>query len=316
MSTTTSSSSLDVSSTVPVQRPSSRLKPEGDGERGVNLYPEGIDWPSMIWLGILHAGALAAPFTFTWTGLVLAVTLHWVTGGLGICLGFHRLFTHSSFKTVAPVRWALAWLGGLAGEGSVNDWVSTHRAHHALSDQVGDPHSPRDGKWWSHIFWIARARNDRPEFNKKWSPDLVRDPALAWISQYFLASQIAFGLLVLGAATLYGGWAFGGSVTVWAIFLRLVLVMHSTWLVNSLSHIWGYRNYETTDDSRNNWLVALFTYGEGWHNNHHAYPRMANHGHRWWEIDLTYTAVRVLAFFGLAWDVVDYRNHAEKADRV
>jgi len=284
-------------------------------ERGKDLFPEGVDWPSVIWLVALHVGALFAPFTFTWAGLVLAIGLHWITGGLGICLGFHRLFTHTSFKTVAPVRWMLAWLGGLAGEGGVCDWVATHRCHHALSDEVGDPHSPRDGGWWSHVFWIGRARSDRPTFNKKWAPDLVRDPMLNWLNRHFLASQITFGLGVLGVATLWGGLLFGASVTVWAVFLRLVLVMHSTWLVNSASHMWGYRNYETTDDSRNNWVVALCTYGEGWHNNHHAYPRMANHGHRWWEFDVTYNTVRAMSLVGLAWDIVDYRNQSEKSER-
>lgn len=288
---------------------------ETTGERGINLFPEGVDWPAASWLIALHVGALFAPFTFTWTGLVLAIGLHWITGGLGICLGYHRLFTHSSFKTIAPVRWALAWLGGLGGEGGVIDWVATHRCHHALSDQVGDPHSPRDGKWWSHVLWIGRARSERPTFNQKWAPDLDRDPVLRWLNARFLSSQIAFGLAVLGLGTLWGGWQFGLSVTVWGVFLRLVLVMHSTWLVNSASHMWGYKNYETTDDSRNNWLVALFTYGEGWHNNHHAYPRMANHGHRWWEFDATYNTVRLMSLTGLAWDVVDYRNQSEKSER-
>jgi stearoyl-CoA desaturase (delta-9 desaturase) len=289
------------------------VKTDKQVERGKNLYPNGIDWPVSLWLVSLHVGALFAPFTFTWTGLILAVALHWITGGLGICFGYHRLFTHTSFKTYRPVRWMLAFVGGLAGEGGVDDWVAIHRAHHAMSDQVGDPHSPRDGGWWSHMLWIARARPDREAFNKKWAPDLSRDPVLSFICRRFLSSHIVFGLLVLGAATLYGGWQFGASVTVWAIFLRLCAVLHVTWLVNSASHMWGYQNYETNDDSRNNWLVALLGYGEGWHNNHHAFPRMANHGHRWWEFDVTYRTIRACALVGLVWDIVDYRNHAEKA---
>ena len=275
-------------------------------------YPQGMDRFKAAWVAAIHVGLLAAPLFFSWHGVLLALALHWITGGLGICLGFHRLFTHTSFQTVAPVRWALAVLGGLAGEGSVIDWVATHRAHHALSDQDGDPHSPRDGAWWSHVFWIPRARGSQAEFVDKWAPDLKKDPALRFISRHFLTTQIMFGLLVLGAGMWLGGWRYGVSLTCWGIFFRLALVWHSTWLVNSASHMWGYRNYETSDDSRNNWFVALVTYGEGWHNNHHAYPRMANHGHKWWEIDPTYTAVRLLSALGLAWNVVDYRNHAEK----
>lgn len=241
--------------------------------------------------------------------------LHWVTGGLGICLGYHRLFTHSSFRTIAPVRWMLAAIGGLAGEGPVIDWVATHRAHHALSDQEGDPHSPRDGAWWSHVFWISRGRTDHKEFCDRWAPDLAKEPAMQFISRHFLTNQVLFGVAVLGIGTWLGGWMFGISLTTWGVFLRLAFVWHSTWLVNSASHMYGYRNYETTDDSRNNWFVALLTYGEGWHNNHHAYPRMANHGHRWWEIDVTYTTIRLMSLLGLASDVVDYRNHGEKSGR-
>jgi stearoyl-CoA desaturase (delta-9 desaturase) len=314
MSTTVPPANSVTTTPVPGARLSAQVsKPDAQVERGKNLYPNGIDWPVSLWLISLHVGALFAPFTFTMPGLILALVLHWVTGGLGICLGYHRLFTHTSFKTYRPVRWMLALIGGLAGEGGVDDWVSIHRAHHAMSDQVGDPHSPRDGKWWSHMLWIGRARPDRDEFNKRWAPDMSRDPVLSFICRRFLSSHIVFGLLILGGATWCGGLQFGASVTVWAIFVRLCAVLHVTWMVNSVTHMWGYRNYETTDDSRNNWLVALLGYGEGWHNNHHAYPRMANHGHRWWEFDVTYRTIRACALVGLVWDVVDYRNQSEKA---
>jgi stearoyl-CoA desaturase (delta-9 desaturase) len=130
----------------------------------------------------------------------------------------------------------------------------------------------------------------------------------------FLPIHIATGFALFGIGYWVGGVAFGTSLLVWGMFLRLVLVLHATWLVNSASHMWGYRNYETTDDSRNNWLVAIVAYGEGWHNNHHAYPRMAKHGHKWWEFDITWQAIRLLRATGLVWDVVDYRNSAEKKD--
>jgi stearoyl-CoA desaturase (delta-9 desaturase) len=267
-------------------------------------------WGPIIWLGVIHLGVLAAPFTFTWQALIAMVVLHWFTGGIGICLGFHRQLTHTSFSTYRPVRWALALIGGLAGEGSAIDWVANHRKHHALSDKPGDPHSPHDGAWWSHVFWLCWTSNaeEHEKHIKRWAPDMLKDPVFDWLGRNFLAVNIVFGLMTSGVGYLIGGTSMAISFLVWAVFVRLAFVLHSTWFVNSASHIWGYRNYQTTDDSRNNWWVALVSYGEGWHNNHHAYPRMAMHGHRWWEIDMTYAAIRLLKLCGLAWDVVDYKH--------
>ena len=280
------------------------------------LFPEGVNWPIAGWIVLLHVGALAAPWTFSWSGLVLALVLHWVTGGIGVCLGFHRLFTHASFKTYSPIRYLIAVIGGLSGEGSAIDWVANHRKHHALSDQPGDPHSPHDGPWWSHMFWFARewSAEEKRSHTKRWVPDLAKDRGLVFIGKMFLPSHFATGLMLLAIGWMIGGWSFGLSLLVWGLFVRTVFVLHSTWLVNSASHMWGYINYRTRDDSRNNWWVALITYGEGWHNNHHAYPRMANHGHRWWEIDITYATIRLMESLGLAWDVIDYRNQSEKHD--
>ncbi len=128
----------------------------------------------------------------------------------------------------------------------------------------------------------------------------------------FLPAHILVGVILFAVGYWFGGVELGTSLVVWGMFVRLVTVLHATWLVNSASHMWGYKNYETTDDSRNNWLVAIVAYGEGWHNNHHAYPRMAKHGHKWWEFDITWQAIRLLRATGLAWDVVDYRTAAEK----
>jgi stearoyl-CoA desaturase (delta-9 desaturase) len=273
-----------------------------------------LSWPSVIWLTIAHLGLLAAPFTFTWQALVLVLVLHWLTGGIGVCLGFHRYLTHSSFQTYPAVRWFLAWLGGLAGEGSAVDWVADHRQHHALSDQVGDPHSPHDGPWWSHMFWLAwgYGRDNHQRHVQRWAPDLARDRAVRLIGKTFLLWHFLLGAILFGMGYWLGGSPMAWSFLVWGVFVRLCFVLHSTWFVNSASHMWGYRNYETTDDSRNNWWVALLTYGEGWHNNHHAYPRMAPHGHRWWEIDTTFWSIRLMQCLGLAWNVVDYKTAAEK----
>jgi stearoyl-CoA desaturase (delta-9 desaturase) len=269
-------------------------------------WASGLDWPSVMWLTLLHVAALAAPFCFTWKGLAMVFVIGWLTGGVGICLAFHRMLTHGSFQTYRPVRWFLAWLGGLAGEGPALTWVAVHRQHHQLSDQEGDPHSPRDGGWWSHMLWLAPKYTSiyKDELARRYAPDLLRDPVIRFLDRTFLLWHF-----LLGGALWAVGYYFWDTYTAWSflvygLFLRLVYVLHVTWFVNSASHMWGYRNYQTTDDSRNLWWVALLAFGEGWHNNHHAYQRMARHGHRWWEVDITYATILVLERLGLAWSVV------------
>lgn len=269
---------------------------------------------ALAWLVAIHVGALAAPFTFSWSGLILVVVLHWLCGGIGICLGYHRMLTHGSFNTHSWVRRTIAAVGCLAGEGPPMMWVANHRLHHARSDQEGDPHSPREGSWWSHMLWLAYrvGGKDANQYFKKWAPDLYQDRVIRYMDYGFVPINVIVSLAIMGAGYAIGGWTLAMSWLVWGVFVRMVFVLHSTWLVNSASHMWGYRNYETRDDSRNNWWVALLTYGEGWHNNHHAHPRMAKHGHKWWEFDITFQTIRMMQRLGLAWDVVDYRNASEK----
>ncbi|MCA9189239.1 MAG: fatty acid desaturase [Pirellulaceae bacterium] len=269
-----------------------------------------VSWPVAIWIAAIHLGVLAAPFFFSWQGLVLMFVWHWITGGLGVCLGFHRLLTHTSFETYRPVRFALSLLGGLAGEGSCLYWVANHRKHHAMSDQPGDPHSPHDGPWWSHMLWCMHKETagERDELYTRWCPDLNADRSMHFLDRTFLLWHFVLGVVMGTIGYAWGGWYLATSLVVWGMFVRLTFVLHSTWFVNSASHMWGYRNYKTTDDSRNNWWVALLTYGEGWHNNHHAYPRMARHGHRWWEIDATFMTIRLMEYCGLAWSVVDQHH--------
>ncbi|MCP4190822.1 MAG: acyl-CoA desaturase [Planctomycetaceae bacterium] len=275
-----------------------------------------LAWGVVGWLAILHGGALLAffPYFFSWQGVALLFGLHWLTGGVGICLGFHRLLTHSSFQTYRPVRWAIAFIGGLAGEGAAMDWVANHRKHHAHSDLEGDPHSPLDGAWWSHVFWLAwqYPADDLRKHHQHWAPDLAKDPVLQFIGKTFILWHVVLAAVIFGLGYAFSGFQMACSLVVWGMFLRLCLVLHATWFVNSASHIWGYRNYTTTDQSRNNWWVAIITYGEGWHNNHHAYPRMAAHGHRWWEFDVTFTTIRLMQCVGLAWNVVDYKRASNK----
>lgn len=267
-------------------------------------WSEGVQWWTAGWIGLLHLGALAAPFTFTWQGLAAAAVLFWMTGALGICLGYHRLLTHGSFKTYPLVRRSLAVLGTLAGEGSPLFWVAAHRKHHVFSDQEGDPHSPRDGAWWSHVFWLfPRNRDHWQQTVQRYAKDLLKDPFMRLLDATFILWHLALGAGLLAVGWVVWDLATGVSMLLWGMFLRLVCVLHTTWLVNSATHMWGYRNYETRDDSRNLWWVGLLASGEGWHNNHHAFPGRARHGHRQWEFDLTYRTICIMERLGLAWRV-------------
>lgn len=282
------------------------------GEEKRSRMSAGIDWPIAIWIGVIHLGVLAAPFTFTWQGLALFSVLYWITGSIGICMTFHRLLTHRSFKTSSRMRYFLAWVGQMAGEGSAVHWVANHRKHHAHSDQEGDPHSPHDGAWWSHMIWFMWARDseDYAAHNKRWAPDLANDRGLLFLDKTFILWHVLLTAVLFGIGYAASGTYMAWSLVVWGMFLRLFVVLHVTWLVNSASHMWGYRTYQTTDDSRNNWVVALLTFGEGWHNNHHAYPSMARAGHKWWEIDTTFWVIKGLEKVGLVSDIVD--GHHEK----
>jgi fatty-acid desaturase len=271
-------------------------------------WAPGLAWWTVGWIGFLHFSALAAPFCFTWQGLIVAVVLFWLTASLGICLGYHRLLTHASYQTYPLIRRLLAVLGTLAGEGSPLFWVAAHRKHHRFSDQEGDPHSPRDGAWWSHIFWLFPCREALwQETVDRYAKDLKRDPFMRFLDATFIFWHLALGITLFAVGWIGWDLATGVSMVVYGMFLRLVCVLHITWLVNSAAHIWGYRNYETKDDSRNLWWVGLLASGEGWHNNHHAFPGRARHGHRWWEFDLTYCTIRLMERTGLAWKVLHGR---------
>ena len=251
------------------------------------------DWATIIYMAVLHIAALFAllPSNFSWAAVGLAVFLHWVTGGLGITLGFHRLVTHRSFQTPKWLEYFLVFCGTLACQGGPIRWVGLHRLHHLHSDQQPDPHNSNQGFWWSHMGWMLYdipANDDIPRFTK----DISDDPVYQFFQNYFVPIQIVLGLFLYWL----GGWPF----VVWGIFARIVIVFHCTWFVNSATHKFGYRTYESNDRSKNCWWVALLTYGEGWHNNHHAYQYSARHGMKWWEIDLTWMTIQFLQLLGLA----------------
>jgi len=252
------------------------------------------NWTNIAAFGLFHAGAVAALFMFSWQALAVALFLFWMCTGLGISMGYHRLHTHRSYQVPLALEYFFAVCGTLTLEGGPIFWVATHRIHHQKSDQPGDPHSPRDGGWWSHMGWllVGESKHNNTPMMSKYAPDLAKDRFYVWLNHYHWVPMIVLGVLLF---------AIGGvPFVLWGICLRVVVGLHSTWLVNSATHMWGSRRFATHDDSRNNWLIALITSGEGWHNNHHAHPTSARHGLAWYEFDLSWIQIKILMFFGIA----------------
>ncbi|MBO3463646.1 fatty acid desaturase [Aetokthonos hydrillicola Thurmond2011] len=258
-----------------------------------------FNWVSGAFFATVHALALLAPWFFSWSALGVTIFLHWSLGSIGICLGYHRLLTHRSLHVPKGLEYAIAILGTLALQGGPIFWVAGHRRHHTYTEDIDlDPYSAKRGFWWSHMGWLLY---ERPEFfeyesNRKFAPDLAKQEFYRWLDRYYLLLQIPLGV----GLYLLGGWAF----VIYGLFLRAVLLWHSTWLINSASHITGYRSHDSDDNSRNLWWAALLTYGEGWHNNHHAYPNVAKAGWKWWEIDMTWWVIVSLRQVGLARRIV------------
>lgn len=270
-----------------------------------------LNWVNIIWIAGLHAGVILAPFFFSWSGFSVFLLLTVLTG-LGVTFGYHRLLTHRSFQTYKPIEYFFALMGVLANQGGPVTWVAVHRKHHALADREGDPHSPRQGFWWAHMGWWMRFDPimDDPVVGRQNVKDLMRDPIYPRLDRWQIVPPLLLAGLLYGLGSLWSGE--GWSWLVWGMFVRTVTVLHGTWFVNSAAHLWGYRNFATRDTSTNLWWVALLSFGEGWHNNHHAFQRSARHGLRWWEVDPTYYLIRLLSFVGLAWDI----HVAPKPDRV
>jgi len=261
-------------------------------------------------LGLAAAGALLWGWGLSWVHLALLLVMY-VATALGVTVGFHRLFTHRSFETSWAIQLIFAALGSMAAEGPLLKWVAIHRRHHQHSDTHDDPHSPHHegqgifglvrGFWFAHLGWIFKP--DPPNL-ARYVQDLRQSALLRQVSALFPV-WVAVGLLipaVLGGV-LTGTWSGAILGLVWGGLARIFLVHHVTWSVNSVCHLWGGRPYRTGDHSRNNFLFGILALGEGWHNNHHAFPTSARHGLRWWQVDVSYWVIRGLTLSGLAWKV-------------
>jgi stearoyl-CoA desaturase (delta-9 desaturase) len=259
---------------------------------GLDAY---IGTPQALPFWLVHLGAVigVALVGWSWSGLALAIGLYYlrmffVTGA------YHRYFSHKSYKTSRGFQLFLAFMAQTSSQKGVLWWAAHHRWHHRFSDQPEDVHSySRDGFWWSHVGWILAARYEDTDESRV--SDLARYPELRWLNRYWYLPVVVYGVTCF----LVGGW----SGLVWGYLVSTVLLWHGTFTINSLSHRFGNRRYATTDDSKNNWLLALITMGEGWHNNHHYRQTSARNGFFWWEIDMTYYGLRLLALLGLVWDL-------------
>lgn len=251
-----------------------------------------VNLPALIYILTLHCLALLSFFYHSLAGIYLLVGLYFFTG-FGVTIGYHRLLTHYSFQTSLFLRRFLAIAAALAGQGGPLFWVSTHRLHHAFADQDGDPHDARCGFLWSHIAWTI-LNKDAYQTDLRRVEDLASDAVLRWIDRWHLCLQLLLALFVFVVATLTSNIYSGIAAVIWAIPLRIVLVLHCTWLTNSAAHLWGRRRFETLDKSHNNFWIALLTLGEGWHNNHHAFPSSARHGLAWYEFDPSWQLIKLL----------------------
>jgi stearoyl-CoA desaturase (delta-9 desaturase) len=265
-----------------------------------------FDWVNVVYFAWIHLMALAAPFVFSWSALWVATLLWWVSGSAGIGFTYHRLLTHRGFRVPKWLEYLGTVCGMLMSEGGAITWVAMHRIHHAQSDRPGqDLHTPKDGFWWSHFGWIICEHGMDPrEMERRYAPELVADSVHRVLNRIHVLPNVLLGLALFAL----GGW----SWLVWGMFVRLVVGLNTTWFVNSATHTWGYRTFETNEDSRNLWWVGLLAWGEGWHNNHHAFQRSARHGLAWWELDANFLLIRALGALGLVSDIQLLPKNAER----
>jgi stearoyl-CoA desaturase (Delta-9 desaturase) len=277
-------------------------------QRNVNLGAAIVPF-----LAVLVAAVLSWNHILHWSDIAIFAVMYLVTG-IGVTVGFHRLLTHRSFATYRPIAYALAFAGSMSVQGPLVSWVADHRKHHAHTDEEGDPHSPHvghcgglkgtlKGLWWAHLGWLLD-RQGQAEW-RRYARDVLDDPGLVWISRRF-ELIVVLSLLVPFAAGFALTGTLAGALTalLWGGLVRIFVLHHVTWSVNSVCHFFGRRRFATDDESTNVLWVALVSLGEGFHHNHHAFPRSANHGLRWYEPDVSGLIIRGLERLGLAWNVV------------
>jgi stearoyl-CoA desaturase (delta-9 desaturase) len=268
---------------------------------------DGVDWARIVPFVGMHLACLAVFWVGTSAAAVAVAVALYVLRMFAITGFYHRYFSHRTFKTSRAAQFVFAVLGAAAVQRGPIWWAAHHRHHHAHSDQVDDVHSPaRRGFLWSHMGWFLSRGHFAPDLGRV--RDLLRYPELRWLDRFDVAVPfvLALGLLLLGRWLAHAYPSLGtsgGQLLVWGFCVSTVACYHGTYTINSLCHVWGRRRYATNDESRNNWLLALLTLGEGWHNNHHRYPMSARQGFYWWEIDITYYLLRGLAALGVVWDL-------------
>ena len=295
------------------------------------IVPGRVRWPYAITISAVHVLALLAlmPWLFSWTGVIVMVLgVHVFGQGINMC--YHRLLAHRSARVPKWLEHHYVGIALCCLQDTPGRWVAVHRYHHNHSDVQEDPHSPLVTFIWAHFGWLIfhNTATDNVSTYRKYAGDVLQDPwylkmekSPVWFWLYVVHALLYFGVgLAIGWLTAGGmmaGVQFGLSLLVWGVFVRTVVVWHITWSVNSLTHLFGYANYRTDENSRNNWLVALLTVGEGWHNNHHYDPASASNQHRWWELDITYYEIKLLEWLGLATNVIPpkHRRRAARAAR-
>jgi len=267
----------------------------------MNLSSQKYQYGAVVLFLLLHVGVVAAlfvPFRYS--------LLWWLAGSyllrmFGVTAGYHRYFSHRSYKLNRIAQFLMAFLAQTSGQKGVLWWAAHHRTHHREAEGEADVHSPvRSGFWWAHVGWILSNRYDN--YERRTVGDLARHPELRWLDRHHWVPAALFGAAVFAAG--------GFPAFVWGFVLATVLLYHGTFLINSVAHVWGTRRFDTRDDSRNNFLLALLTLGEGWHNNHHFYQSSCRQGLRWWEVDVTYYILRLLALLGLARELRPFREPA------
>ncbi len=254
----------------------------------------GPNWKNLAIVASFHLLAIPVLWTFSWQNLAAMLIGNWIVGSLGVGLGWHRLLTHRGFKAPKWLEYTLSIFATMSVQDPPDKWIATHRMHHKFVDTDKDPHSARSGFWWPQIGWVlwGKAQDHDEATMKKYVPDLLKDRGHVLISRFFYVPIIVSALILFAI----GGW----TMVVWGVAARVVFGWHTTWFVNSLAHLYGKRPHNTGDLSTNNWFVAILTFGEGWHNNHHMSPTSARHGTEWYQFDMNWIAIRIFEKLGWA----------------